>query len=67
VGESSLLAINGQVGDGGAQRLLRRGRHVGAVAEVQSGESSEAAECAQHLVRHVGAKLRWRVVSAVAT
>jgi hypothetical protein len=55
VGESLSSATNRQVGDGGAQRLLRRGRHVGAVAEVQSGECGEAAQCAQPLVRHVDA------------
>jgi hypothetical protein len=52
VGESS-LAMNGQVGDGGAQRLLRRGRHVGAEVDPEDGECGEAAQCLQHLVRQV--------------
>jgi hypothetical protein len=38
VGESSSLALNRQVGDGGAQRLLRLGGYVGAVDEVKAGE-----------------------------
>ena len=32
-----------QVGEGGAQRLLPRGRHTGAADEVEGGESGEAA------------------------
>jgi hypothetical protein len=39
--ESSSLAVNRQVGNGGAQRLLRRGRYAVAVAEVKCGESSD--------------------------
>jgi hypothetical protein len=54
VGDGS-LAVNCQVGDGSAQRLLPRGRHDGAAVEGEGGECGEAAHCAQPLVCHVDA------------
>jgi hypothetical protein len=46
------VLLDRQVGDGGAQRLLRCGRDIGAAAEVELGESCEAAQCTQLLARH---------------
>jgi hypothetical protein len=58
-GERALIIVvvhNRQVGDG-AQRLLRRSRHASAGAEVERGESAEAAQCLKALVRHLAGAL----------
>jgi hypothetical protein len=54
VGESSSFIMNCQVGEGGAQRLLPRGRHVGAAGEEEGGEGGERAQCLQAFARNVG-------------
>jgi hypothetical protein len=51
--ESPHKPLDSQGGDGDAQRLLRRGRHVAAAVEVEGGESCDAAQCLQAFVSHV--------------
>jgi hypothetical protein len=46
-------SVDRKVGEGGAQRLLARIGHVGAVLEEHEGESGEASQLAQPLVRDV--------------
>jgi hypothetical protein len=49
MGESSPLGVhNRQRGDGGAQRLLRCGRHAGAAVEVEGGEGGEVGYAPRH-------------------
>jgi hypothetical protein len=51
--DSSSFVMNRQVGEGGAQRLLPRGGHVGAEAEVEAFEGGQPAQCLQALARQV--------------
>ena len=45
--------LDREVGEGGAQRLLARIGHVGEAVEEQGGESGEASQLEQPLVRDV--------------